>query len=70
MTLAIPDDDGDLPIHIACLNRQFKCTQVSYLLNNTVTQNSRGQYGSTPLHIACQNGHMDLIQYLTTELEL
>ena len=37
-------------------------------MNRNVTQTVELKYGSTPLHYASQNGHMDIIQYLITEL--
>ena len=63
---ALPNEDNDMPIHIACLGGQL--IVVKYLINEQhCDSNGRGQYGWTPLHSACENGHMDIIQYLITE---
>ena len=63
----LPDNDGDMAIHIACLSGQLSV--VKYLINEQhCDPNCRGQCGRTPLHYACQNDHMELIHYLITEL--
>ena len=58
---ALPVDDGNImPIHIACLLGQL--VVVKYLITEQhCDPNSRGKYGRTPLHCACENGHMEII---------
>ena len=61
-----PDNNRDLPIHIACLNGHLSV--VKYLITEQhCDPTCRGQYGRTPLQYASQGGHMDIIQYLITE---
>ena len=63
---ALPDDDGDMTIHIGCLFGQL--IVVKYLITEQhCDPNCRGKYGSTSLNCACKRGHIDIIQYLITE---
>ena len=49
----LPDNDGDMAIHIACLGGQLSI--VKYLITEQhCDPNSRGAYGRMPLHHACQ----------------
>ena len=62
-----PNNNGDLPLHIACFNGHLNATK--YFINEqNCDTNSRGQHGLTPLHFASDGGHMNIIQYLITEL--
>ena len=63
---ALPNEDSDMPIHIACLGGHLSV--LMYLINEQQCDpSSTGQYGRTPLHSACRNGHMNIIQYLIME---
>ena len=56
---ALPDNDGNMPIHIACLGGQLNV--VKYLVTEMkCNPKSPGYKGRTPLHQACNSGHMDL----------
>ena len=63
---ALPDNDGNMPINIACLGGQLNV--VKYLVTEMkCNPKSPGNKGRTPLHHACNKGHMDIIKYLITE---
>ena len=63
---ALPDNDGNMPIHIACLGGQLNV--VRYLVTEMkCNPKSPRKNGWTPLHLACNKGHMDIIKYLITE---
>ena len=62
----IPDDNGELPIHIAC--RQNSLDVVELVSNHTDDINATAQKsGDTPLHIACRNQTTRFVKYLTEE---
>ena len=64
---ALPDNNGDMPIHNACRGGQL-CVVKYLITEEQCDPNSRGQFGRTPLYYACKIGHMDMLQYLITEL--
>ena len=60
----IPNDNGELTIHIAC--RQNSLDFVELVSNYTDDINATAQKsGDTPLHIACSNQTMRFVKYLT-----
>ena len=62
----LPDNDGNMPINIACLCGQLNV--VKYLITEMkCNPKSPGYKGRTPLHYACDSGHMDIIKSLITE---
>ncbi|KAK5657446.1 hypothetical protein OQA88_3018 [Cercophora sp. LCS_1] len=60
----IQDDNGELPLHAAS-RRGFR-EAITTMLNDNVLLNSPNTLGLTPLSIACKNGHLELVRYLTT----
>ena len=63
---ALPDNDGDMPIHIACFCGQLNV--VKYLITEMkCNPKCPRKDGRSPLHHVCDNGHMDIIKYLITE---
>ena len=64
--LATPDDDGNLPLHIASLNGRLNLVKC-YIKRYKCDVASQGKNGYTLLHCASQGGHLDIIQYLITE---
>ena len=62
----IPDDNGELAIHIAC--RRSSLDVVELISNYTYDINATTQKsGDTPLHIACRKQTMRFVKYLTEE---
>ena len=63
---AVLDNDGNMPIHIACLCGHLNV--VKYLITEMkCNPKSSGYKGRTLLHQACGNGHMDIIKFLIIE---
>eukprot|EP00956_Cyclotella_meneghiniana_P025161 scaffold51847_cov39-Cyclotella_meneghiniana.AAC.5 len=65
-----PDEYGDLPIHKAVLDEGVSVGTIKLIVeddpNCVMEVNNRG---STPLHLACQVGHLDVVKYLITTCE-
>ena len=43
-------------------SRFGKCTAVGILLERGAAINVRNNFGSTPLHLACEYGHHDIVK--------
>ena len=57
-----PDNDGNSPLHLACLAKDLKLAQI--ILGMECDVNITNSNGDTPLHIACKNGGVDIIELL------
>ena len=62
----ISDNDGDLPLHIACSNGHLNATKY-FITEQKCDSNSQGFNGNTPLHYASQGGHLKIVKYLVME---
>lgn len=51
-------------MHIACKQGSIELTK---LVSEVVEMNTKDMKGNTPLHIACQSGNSELIQFLTQQ---
>jgi ankyrin repeat protein len=58
------DDDGDTPLHIACLKGHTDI--VKLLLKKGTDVTVARTYGHTSLHVACLKGHTDIPYALVT----
>ena len=65
---AISNNDGNLPLHIACRNGHLNAIKY-FITEQNCDPNSRDQYGRTPLHQASKGGYMNIVKYLITELD-
>ena len=63
----IPDNDGSLPLHIACFNGHLNATKY-FITEQNFDPNSQDRDGRTLIHYASQGGHMNIIQYLIIEI--
>ncbi|PNP56937.1 hypothetical protein FNYG_15304 [Fusarium nygamai] len=60
--LHILDDNGELPLHSAA-RRGFR-DPISDMLAQNAPLNKPNNWQSTPLSVACKNGHLELARYL------
>ena len=54
----------EISINLFCYRaaRFGKCTAVSILLERGASINVRNNFGSTPLHLACEYGHHEIVK--------
>lgn len=60
--LTIPNKDGYTVLHMAARNN-FP-TLIDYFLEHGLAIDTKGEYGRTPLHIACFEGCVEAVQHL------
>ena len=63
-SLSIANSKQEYPLHIAC-RTGCSLEVIELLVRSDV--NRQDEAGSTPLHIACQNGSIDIVRYLIEE---
>ena len=62
--MATTNNNGDLPIHLACHNNSVKLVKM-VMDNNLLSHKNR--HGDTVLHIACRAGATDVVTYLVND---
>ena len=62
-----PNNDGSLPLHIACLYGHLSAAKY-FITEQNCNPNCRGQHGWTLLHYASKGGCIDIIKYLIIEI--
>ncbi|ELR12867.1 RhoGEF domain containing protein [Acanthamoeba castellanii str. Neff] len=62
----LKDEEGQTPLHVACLEHPVKMDIVRFLLANSADVNAVDSNGWSPLHAACKNAHGngDLVRLL------
>lgn len=68
-SLNVTTNDGDIPLHLACILSNTKIEIIELLIKeskkgNGVNINFQNEYGETPLHLACLNNRLTTIQLL------
>ena len=61
----VANNKGELPLHLACKRMYGK--EIVQLVSVGRDVNRQDEAGNTPLHMACQNGSTDIVQYLVEE---
>ena len=68
-SLNVTTNDGDIPLHLACILSNTKIEIIELLIKeskkgNGVNINFQNEYGETPLHLSCLNDRLSTIQLL------
>ena len=61
----LPNDTGELPLHIACAHKSLEI--VKLVSSNSNVNSKDTKFGNTPLHIACWCEAFGIITYLVEE---
>ena len=61
----VPNNKGELPLHLAC--KLEYCKGIVRLVSVGCDVNRQDEAGNTPLHMALQKGSTDIVQYLAEE---
>ena len=58
------DDDGMIPLHIACQNGHINVAKFLLLFAKNADVDHKDRNGYTPLNHAVENGHKELVRLL------
>ena len=62
---SVANNKVELPLHLACKHKYGK--EIVRLVSVGCDVNRQDEAGNTPLHMACQNGSTDIVQYFVEE---
>ena len=65
----VKNQRGELPLHIACCREQSSSLEMIKLVSTNSDVNAQTVVGDTPLHFACHNGVLEVVQYLTEQCQ-